>query len=147
MGTRQDINSLISKINAGMLAPHSTCLPKPPNTNHIALFKMNESKGLELVANRQNLAHWHALFGPHSVFKVWNTCQTLRIRKFYTKSKFLKGPPPLDSQLLSAHSPVHPSPWYSILFLLYFTGLCSVHLYDLLDTVRISLMTPALMKG
>lgn len=40
-----------------MLAPHTTCLPIPHNTNHIALFRMNESKGLELVANRQNLAH------------------------------------------------------------------------------------------
>lgn len=76
-----------------MSTPRTTCLPIPHNTNHIVLFRMNESKGLELVAHRQNPAHWYVLFGPHSVFKIWITCQPSRIRKFYTKSQFfLKGP-------------------------------------------------------
>lgn len=111
---------------------------------------MNESKGLELVANRQNPAQWHVLFGPHSVFKTRITCQPLRIRKIYMKSQcFLKGPLFHGNNgmwVVAAPSSVHHNPWYSILFLPYFTLPCCIHLYDLLDSIKILLGALALMR-
>lgn len=108
---------------------------------------MNESKGLKLVANRQNPAHWHVLFGPHSVFNIWITCQTLRIRKIYRKYQcFLKGPPFHDNNgmwVVAAPS-VHHSPWYPLYFCYILFGPV-VYFYDLLDTIKILLGTPALM--